>query len=356
MTQSTTNPFGLSGFDFVEFSSPNPASMVDMLKRMGFAHVASHKSANVDMYRQGEITFFINTTPGSAALTHAERCGPCATAMGFRVADAEDAFNMALARGAKAFTGSKTLNLPAIEGIGGTAIYFVDSWEADTDYSADFDWLTDDTRPLGLGLTYLDHITNNVLKGRMDHWAHFYESIFGFKEIRYFDIKGEYTGLASRAMSAPCPRMAIPINEDKDSGPKAGQIDRYLREMNSTEGMQHFAFGCDDIYTVVDKLRAGGVDMMPPPPAAYYGMLNERLGDHGEDESALRERGILIDGSDDQRLLLQIFSKEEQGAAGHKPFGPAFFEFIQRKGDEGFGEGNFQALFESIEREEQQNK
>ncbi len=358
MTQTAfPNPFGLSGFDFVEFSSPNPANMIDMFKRMGFTKVASHKNANADMYRQGDITFFINTTPNSAAMDHAAKCGPCATAMGFRVNNAADALALAISRGAKEFTGSKTLNLPAIEGIGGTAIYFVENWgEVDGEYCRDFDWLTDIRKPKGLGLTYLDHITNNVLKGRMDHWAEFYESIFGFRQIRYFDIKGEYTGLNSRAMSAPCPRMAIPINEDKDTGAKAGQIDRYLREMKQTEGMQHFAFGCDDIYTVVDSLRSGGVDLMPSPPSAYYDMLGERLGDHGEDAEELRKRGILLDGSDDGRLLLQIFSKEEQGANGEKPFGPAFFEFIQRKGDDGFGEGNFQALFESIEREEQDKK
>lgn len=358
MTQNVfPNPFGLSGFDFVEFSSPEPAAMADMFARMGFAKVATHKTANVDMYRQGDITFFINMTPNSAAVNHAAKCGPCATAMGFRVNTDEDPLALAISRGAKEFTGQKTLNLPAIEGIGGTAVYLVSNWKNDaSDHYADFDWITADRNPKGIGLTYLDHITNNVLKGRMNHWADFYESIFGFREIRYFDIKGEYTGLNSRAMSAPCPRMAIPINEDKGTGEKAGQIDRYLQEMQQTEGMQHFAFGCDDIYSVVDSLRAGGVDMMPPPPSTYYDMLGERLGDHGEEAEELRKRGILLDGNKEQQLLLQIFSKEEQGPEGNKPFGPAFFEFIQRKGDEGFGEGNFQALFESIERAEQDNK
>ncbi|MEY2942060.1 MAG: 4-hydroxyphenylpyruvate dioxygenase, partial [Pseudomonadota bacterium] len=211
-------------------------------------------------------------------------------------------------------------------------------------------WLEGVARhPIGAGLQKIDHLTHNVYGGRMDHWARFYERIFNFREIRYFDIKGEYTGLTSRAMTAPDNKIRIPLNEEGRKGANngIGQIEEFLRDYNG-EGIQHIAFICDDLIAVWDRLKALGTPFAPPPPATYYAMLEERLPGHGEPVEALAMRGILLDGAtgngDAPRLLLQIFSQTV--------IGPVFFEFIQRKRDEGFGEGNFTALFQSIERDQ----
>jgi 4-hydroxyphenylpyruvate dioxygenase len=269
--------------------------------------------------------------------------------MAFRVKNARLAYEEAIARGAEPVetrTGPMELRLPAIRGIGGAMIYLVDRYgDALSIYDIDFDYLHGvDRNPVGAGFKIIDHLTHNVYGGRMAHWASFYERVFNFREIRYFDIKGEYTGLTSRAMTAPDGKIRIPLNEEGKAG--GGQIEEYLRAYNG-EGIQHIAFSCDDLPACWDRLKTLGTPFAPPPPKAYYDMLEERLPGHGEPVAELQSRGILLDGSTqdgDPRLLLQIFSQTM--------IGPVFFEFIQRKKDEGFGEGNFTALFKSIERDQ----
>ncbi len=235
---------------------------------------------------------------------------------------------------------------PAIKGIGGAPLYLIDRYkEGQNIYDIDFEYFENtDKYPVGCGFTDIDHLTHNVYRGRMEYWGNFYEKIFNFREIRYFDIKGEYTGLLSKAMTAPDGRIRIPLNEEASEG--VGQIEEFLMEYNG-EGIQHIALICDDIFECWDALKARGIPFMTAPPETYYKMLDERLPVHGEPVAKLQSRGILLDGSTvsgDKRLLLQIFSE--------KMIGPVFFEFIQRKGDEGFGEGNFKALFESMERDQ----
>jgi 4-hydroxyphenylpyruvate dioxygenase len=269
--------------------------------------------------------------------------------MGFRVADAKKAYDLALKNGAEPVevnSGFSELRLPAIKAIGGAIIYLIDRYEEGLSiYDIDFHFLEGvDRHPVGCGFNVIDHLTHNVHKGRMSFWADFYERIFNFREIRFFDIKGEYTGLISRALSAPDGLIRIPLNEEKSE--KVGQIEEFLREYNG-EGIQHIAFSCDDLLGCWDRLKACGVRFMSPPPNSYYDMLEDRLPNHGEPTNQLKARGILLDGTTEDnnpRLLLQIFSE--------KAVGPIFFEFIQRKEDEGFGEGNFEALFKSIERDQ----
>ncbi len=342
------NPMGLDGFEFVEYAAPERGILEPAFEMMGFSHVASHRSKDVDLWRQGDINFILNYEKGSPAAFYAEEHGPSACGMAFRVKDAKQAYNRALEQGAQPIdipTGPMELKLPAIRGIGGAILYLVDRYEEGTSiYDIDFVYLDGvDRNPEGCGFTVIDHLTHNVYRGRMDYWAGYYERLFNFREIRYFDIKGEYTGLTSRAMTAPDGKIRIPLNEEAGSG---GQIEEYLMAYNG-EGIQHIAFACDDLPACWDKLEALGLKFMTPPPDTYYDMLEERLPGHGEPVDELKSRGILLDGSTaegDSRLLLQIFSDTL--------IGPIFFEFIQRKRDQGFGEGNFQALFESIERDQ----
>lgn len=343
------NPIGLCGFEFVEFTAPERGVLEPVFESMGFTKVARHRSKDVDVWRQGGINLLVNYEPGSAAHYYGLEHGPSACAMGFRVRDAAKALATAIERGAEpveVVSGFSELRLPAIKGIGGALVYFIDRFdEGSSIYDIDFVYLDGvDHNPEGCGFNIIDHLTHNVYKGRMDYWAGYYERLFNFKEIRFFDIKGEYTGLVSRALTAPDGLIRIPLNEEK--GENVGQIEEYLREYKG-EGIQHIAFSCDDLIACWDKLKASGVQFMSPPPGTYYDMLDERLPGHGEPTEALRARGILLDGSTeegDPRLLLQIFSE--------KAIGPIFFEFIQRKKDEGFGEGNFEALFKSIERDQ----
>jgi 4-hydroxyphenylpyruvate dioxygenase len=316
---------------------------------MGFSRIARHRSKDVDLWRQGEINLIANYEPKSPAAYFAAEHGPSACGMAFRVKNARVAYDEAIARGAEPVetrTGPMELRLPAIRGIGGAMIYLVDRYgDALSIYDIDFDYLPGVNRnPVGAGFKIIDHLTHNVYGGRMAHWGSFYERVFNFREIRYFDIKGEYTGLTSRAMTAPDGKIRIPLNEEGKAG--GGQIEEYLRAYNG-EGIQHIAFSCDDLPACWDRLKVLGTPFAPPPPKAYYDMLEERLPGHGEPVDALQSRGILLDGSTqdgDPRLLLQIFSQTM--------IGPVFFEFIQRKKDEGFGEGNFTALFKSIERDQ----
>jgi 4-hydroxyphenylpyruvate dioxygenase len=343
------NPMGLNGFEFVEFASPTPGMLEPLFELMGFSAVAKHRSKDVILYRQGDINFVLNKEPDSKAAFFAEEHGPCACGMAFRVADSHQAYSRALEQGAQPIeipTGPMELRLPAIKGIGGAPLYLIDRYEdGKSIYDIDFEFFEGvDRHPQGCGFKLIDHLTHNVYRGRMEYWAGFYENIFNFREIRYFDIKGEYTGLLSKAMTAPDGKIRIPLNEEASAG--TGQIEEFLMAYNG-EGIQHIALICDDLISCWDALKARGVPFMTPPPAAYYEMLEERLPGHGEPAEELQARGILLDGTTedgDPRLLLQIFSETM--------IGPVFFEFIERKKDEGFGEGNFTALFESMERDQ----
>lgn len=342
------NPMGLDGFEFVEFAAAERGIIEPVFTMMGFAHVATHRSKNVDLWRQGDINFIINYEPQSPAAYYAEEHGPSACGMAFRVKNAHHAYYRALELGAQPIdipVGPMELKLPAVRGIGGAILYLVDRYEEGTSiYDIDFNFIEGVNRkPAGCGFNEIDHLTHNVYRGRMEYWAGYYEKLFNFREIRFFDIKGEYTGLTSKAMTAPDGKIRIPLNEEASG---AGQIEEYLMAYNG-EGIQHIAFACDDLPGCMDRLKALGLPFMTAPPETYYEMLDDRLPGHGQSVDELQSRGILLDGSTeggDARLLLQIFSETV--------IGPIFFEFIQRKRDEGFGEGNFKALFESIERDQ----
>ena len=343
------NPMGLMGFEFVEFASPTPDLLEPIFEKMGFTKVATHRSKQVSLFRQGDINFIVNSEPKSVAGYFAAEHGPSACGMAFRVKDAHKAYARALELGAQPVeipTGPMELRLPAIKGIGGAPLYLIDRYEdGKSIYDIDFEFIDGVERhPRGHGLKLIDHLTHNVYRGRMAFWAAFYERLFNFREIRYFDIKGEYTGLTSKAMTAPDGMIRIPLNEESSKG--AGQIEEFLMQFNG-EGIQHIALLTDDLKSSIDQLAMAGIPLMTAPSDAYYEMLEERLPRHGEAVGELQTRGILLDGStqgERPRLLLQIFSQTQ--------LGPVFFEFIQRQGDEGFGEGNFKALFESIERDQ----
>ena len=345
------NPMGTEGFEFIEYAAPDPAAMAGVFERMGFRAIARHRHKEVTLYRQGEINFILNADPESFAQRFARLHGPSVCAIAFRVQDAAAAYRRATSHGAWGFAnqaGPGELNIPAIKGVGDSLIYFVDRWRGKNGakpgdignigfYDVDFEPLEGATLdPAGHGLRYIDHLTHNVHRGRMKEWAEFYERIFNFREIRYFDIEGQVTGVKSRALTSPCGRIRIPINEEGNE--KSGQISEYLDTYRG-EGIQHIAMGARDLAATVDALRASGVKLLETPDT-YYELVDKRIPGHGEDIAELRARKILIDGRPGE-LLLQIFSENQ--------LGPIFFEFIQRKGDEGFGEGNFKALFESIE-------
>ena len=345
------NPAGLDGFEFIEFSAPEKGVLEPVFETMGFTKVARHRSKDVELWRQGGINLITNYEPKSAAWYFSREHGPSACGMGFRVRDARKAYKHLLEQGAEPVhvqTGPMELHIPGIRGIGNSIIYLIDRYVDGLDiYDIDFEYLPDvEKHPVGAGFELIDHLTHNVYGGRMKYWADFYEKLFNFQEIRYFDIKGEYTGLTSKALTAPDGKIRIPLNEEGKGG--GGQIEEFLREFNG-EGIQHIALICDDLYACYDSLKQKGVPFMTAPPATYYEMLDERLPGHGEDVEGLKSRGLLLDGTTEggqPRLLLQIFAQAQVG--------PVFFEFIQRKGDykEGFGEGNFKALFESMERDQ----
>ena len=353
MSDLIDNPMGLMGFEFVEFAAPSRGVLEPVFKAMGFEHVATHRSKDVLLFRQGGINFIINHEPRSAAAYFAAEHGPSACGMAFRVKDSHKAYARALELGAQPIeipTGPMELRLPAIKGIGGAPLYLIDRFDQGRAiYDIDFDWVAGAERhPAGHGLKLIDHLTHNVYRGRMAHWAGFYERLFNFREIRFFDIQGEHTGLTSKAMTAPDGQICIPLNEESARG--SGQIEEYLMQFNG-EGIQHIALLTDDLIATVDSLQLAGVPLMTAPNDIYYEQLQTRLPGHGQPVAELQARGILLDGSTDQvarggqpRLLLQIFSQTQ--------LGPVFFEFIQRQGDDGFGEGNFKALFESIERDQ----
>jgi 4-hydroxyphenylpyruvate dioxygenase len=339
MSGTFDNPMGTDGFEFVEYTAPDPEQLRALFTRMGFPVAARHRSKDVTLHRQGDINFVINAEPGSFGRQFARLHGPSACAMAFRVKDAALAFRRAIELGAKPVesrVGPMELNIPAIEGIGGSLVYLVDRYGDRTIYDVDFVPVDDARKVAPAGLTLIDHLTHNVSRGHMDKWAGFYERLFNFREIRYFDIEGKKTGLFSRAMTSPCGKIRIPINESQDD---KSQIEEYLREYHG-EGIQHIALSTDDIYATVDALRANGVEFQDTPDT-YYEAVDARVSGHRESLARMRDRRILIDGGGEDGILLQIFTKNV--------IGPIFFEIIQRKGNEGFGEGNFRALFESIE-------
>jgi 4-hydroxyphenylpyruvate dioxygenase len=338
------NPLGTDGFEFVEYTSREPLTLSRLFENMGFTAVARHRSKNVLRYQQGDINFILNMEPGGQPAAFRGLHGPSINAMAFRVRDAAQALRLALQRGAREVRGSigpSELNIPAIEGIGGSLLYLVDRYGAQGIYDIDFVPIAgaaERGRPDGAGLRYIDHLTHNVQRGNMHTWADFYQRVFNFREVRYFDIEGKLTGLFSKAMTSPDGKIRIPLNESQDD---KSQIEEYLHAYHG-EGIQHVALGTDDIYACVDRMRERGVRFQETPQTYYEG-VGSRVPGHGEDLARMRERGILIDGAptQGQGLLLQIFTQNV--------IGPCFFEIIQRKGNEGFGEGNFKALFESLE-------
>ncbi len=335
------NPLGTDGFEFVEFTAPEPDRLKGLFEQMGFIAVSRHRSKNVLRFAQGDINFILNMEPTGQPAAFRTDHGPSANAMAFRVRDAGRALAMAVERGATpvaARVGPMELNIPAIEGIGGSLLYLVDRYGAQEIYDVDFVPIEGARPSEAVGLTYLDHLTHNVHRGQMARWAEFYERIFNFREIRYFDIEGKQTGLISKAMTSPCGKIRIPLNESQDDH---SQIEEFLRDYRG-EGIQHIALGTNDIYASVEAMAADGVKFQESPDT-YYEMLGDRVPGHGENLQRLQADGILLDGAptEGQGLLLQIFTQNM--------IGPIFFEVIQRKGNEGFGEGNFRALFESIE-------
>lgn len=345
------NPMGTAGFEFIEYAAPDPVAMGRLFESMGFTAIAKHRHKNVTLYRQGGIHFIITAEPDSFAQRFARLHGPSICAIAFRVQDAAFAYKRALELGAWGFdthSGPMELNIPAIKGIGDSLIYLVDRWRGKNGaqagdigdisiYDVDFVPIPGaNPNPTRHGLTYIDHLTHNVYRGRMKEWAEFYERFFNFREVRYFDIEGQVTGVKSKAMTSPCGNIRIPINEEGTE--KAGQIQEYL-DMYHGEGIQHIALGSTDLYRTVDALRGNGIKLLDTIDT-YYELVDRRIPGHGENVAELKKRKILIDGAPGD-LLLQIFSENQ--------LGPIFFEFIQRKGNQGFGEGNFKALFESIE-------
>lgn len=340
MKDVTLNPCGLDGFAFIEFSAPDPTLLLQHFTALGFQATAQHQQHDITLFQQGGIQFILNHAAHPQAKHHAAIHGAGACAMGFNTQDAQHAFNEAVARGATPFHESEGIyhDLPAIEAIGGSVIYFVD--KTHTPFKGQ--WKTSNaSQNAPTGLTLIDHLTHNVYRGNMDKWAQFYESIFNFHEIRFFDIKGQKTGLISRALASPCGKIKIPLNESKDD---VSQIEEFLHEYHG-EGIQHIALSTEDIYTTVHAVRQNGIAFLDVPNT-YYEMVHERIPWHHEPLSDLQKERLLIDGEQDEKhgLLLQIFTQNL--------FGPVFFEIIQRKGNQGFGEGNFTALFEAIERDQ----
>ena len=347
---SRDNPMGTDGFEFIEYAAPDPVAMGDLFERMGFKPIARHRHKAVMLYRQGEINFIVNAEPDSFAQRFARLHGPSVCAIAFRVQDAKAAYERAISLGAWGYANAAApgeLNIPAIKGIGDSIIYFIDKWRGKNGaspgdignigfFDVDFEPLAGaDLNPAGHGLTYIDHLTHNVHRGRMDEWVGFYERLFNFREIRYFDIEGQSTGVKSKAMTSPCGKIRIPINEEGNE--KAGQIQEYLDRYHG-EGIQHIALGSTDLLATVDALQMSGVKLLNTSET-YYELLPRRIPGLAEDIAELQQRNILVDGCPGE-LLLQIFSENQ--------LGPIFFEFIQRKGNEGFGEGNFKALFETM--------
>ncbi|HEX8388008.1 MAG TPA: 4-hydroxyphenylpyruvate dioxygenase [Sphingomonas sp.] len=340
LTQDAGNPLGLNGFEFAEFTSPDPDKLAGLFEQMGFVPSHRHPTRQVVRYKQGRINLLLNRDETGQAAEFRAAHGPSASGMAFRVADPASAYRHAISEGAKAVdvaAGTLGQGSFAIEGIGGSYLYLVQDGR---DLYADWDEVPgwrEAEQENNVGLDLLDHLTHNVRRGEMRTWSSFYGRLFGFEEQKYFDIKGKATGLFSQAMIAPDKAIRIPLNESQDEN---SQIEEFIREYKG-EGIQHLALTTDDIFDTVERLRARGVRLQDTIET-YYELVDKRVPGHGEDLERLRRNRILIDGSvGDEGILLQIFTENMVG--------PIFFEIIQRKGNQGFGNGNFQALFESIE-------
>ncbi|UYB54490.1 4-hydroxyphenylpyruvate dioxygenase [Xanthomonas sp. AM6] len=342
------NPMGIDGFEFVEFAAPagQGEQLHAYFRAMGFSAVLRHRSRAITVYRQGGVNFLVNEEPDSFAADFAAAHGPCACGFAIRFQHpAEEVFAKVLDNGGEAIADkadTRAVPAPVVKGIGDCMLYLVDRYGEKGSVYADFEPVPGaEPYPAGFGLTFIDHLTHNLYFGNMQRWSDYYERLFNFREIRYFDIKGAKTGLTSKAMTAPDGVVRIPLNESSD--PKS-QINEYLDAYHG-EGIQHIACFTDDIYETVERMRAAGVEFLDTPDA-YFEVIDQRIPNHGEDVPRLARNKILIDADPEtkQRKLLQIFTQN--------CIGPIFFEIIQRKGNEGFGEGNFQALFESIERDQ----
>ena len=339
------NPTGLNGVDFIEYTGPDAELFDKLFSKMGFTELATVPGKKIKLFRQGDINFIVNAEAGTFAANFAELHGPSVSSTGFRVGDAQKAFEAAVKRGAKPYEGKEgskgILNYPAIYGIGDSLIYFIDEKNHIDLYKNQFKLADISVRPVGNGLEIVDHFTNNVPVGEMNKWSSFYTNIFGFYEAKYFDIKGKSTGLLSQAMRSPCGKFSVPINEPKD---KKSQIQEYLDSYKGS-GIQHIALTTQDISPTLESLSKSEVPFLAAPPKTYYNMLKTRLPQVTEDINRLEKNAILVDG-DEKGYLLQIFTKNT--------IGPVFFEVIQRKGHEGFGDGNFQALFDAIEADQRE--
>jgi 4-hydroxyphenylpyruvate dioxygenase len=342
---SEQNPCGLNGVDFIEYAGPDAAYFEKLFRQMGFSELAQISGKKIKLFRQGDINFILNCEPDTFAMNFSRLHGPCVSATGFRVADAEKAFATAISRGAKAFDGSQTARgatpFLAVYGIGDSLIYFIDEKNHKNLYQDIFKLSDYNQMPTGLGLQIIDHFTNNVPVGEMQKWCDFYSKVFNFREARYFDIKGKSTGLISKVMRSPCSKFSVPINEPSDT---KSQIQEYLDEYKGS-GIQHLALTTLNIMPTLENLKKNEIHFLNPPPPTYYKMLKDRMPQISEDLNRLEKNAILVDGDHDG-YLLQIFSKNV--------IGPVFFEVIQRKGHDGFGEGNFQALFDAIEADQRE--
>ncbi|MDQ3228566.1 MAG: 4-hydroxyphenylpyruvate dioxygenase [Pseudomonadota bacterium] len=342
------NPMGIDGFEFVEFAAPEGQGELlhGYLRKMGFSAALRHKTRPITLYRQGGVNFLVNEDPDSFAADFARAHGPsaCGFAIRFQKPSSE-VLQTVLGNGGETITDkadSKAVDAPVVKGIGDCMLYLVDRYgDRGTMYEDFLPIEGADPHPRGYGLTFIDHLTHNLYFGNMQKWSDYYERLFNFREIRYFDIKGAKTGLVSKAMTAPDGIVRIPLNESSD--PKS-QINEYL-DTYKGEGIQHIACFTDDIYATVEAMREQGVEFLDTPET-YFDVIDARVPNHGEDVPRLARNKILIDADAEtkERKLLQIFTTNA--------IGPIFFEIIQRKGNEGFGEGNFQALFESIERDQ----
>lgn len=342
---SEQNPVGLNGVDFIEYSGPDGDALDSLFRRMGFKEVSSVPGKALRLFRQGEINFILNTEPGTFGTDFAKMHGPSISSTGFRVTDAEQAFKTAVARGARPFEATDARKgatpFPAVYGIGDSAIYFVDEKNQKRLYSEIFKVKPEDQAPIGFGLLTVDHFTNNVPAGEMEKWCEFYERVFNFRRTLKFDIRGQTTGLVSKVMRSPCGLFSVPINEPTE---QKSQIQEYLEEYKGS-GIQHLALTTDDIVKTLETMKASQIQFLTPPPHSYYAALSDRVPNVIEDINRLEKNAILVDG-DEQGYLLQIFTKNV--------IGPIFYELIQRKGHEGFGNGNFQALFDAIERDQRE--
>lgn len=337
------NPLGVDGFEFVEFTGPDPAAMIARLELMGFTQTHVNPANDAVRLKQGDITMLVNRSPAGQAGEFAQLHGPSANGMAFRVSDAKAAFEGAVARGAKPAEGANGGALGnsypyILQGIGGSLLYIVDQYGETSLYDGwnEIEGWEEAERKNSVGLYLLDHLTHNVRRGQMRTWSGFYGDVFNFEEQKYFDIKGKATGLFSQAMIAPDRAIRIPLNESQDEN---SQIEEFLKRYNG-EGIQHIALATDDIFETVEEMKRRGIPFQDTIET-YFELIDKRLPGHGHDVERMRKNRILIDGSDQDGLLLQIFTQDT--------FGPIFFEIIQRKGNQAFGEGNFQALFDSIE-------